>query len=309
MIICVDEEYLSTIGEEKSSELYCCATINGHLIDGMGASLDLIKASVDRHASTFQKEIIRTGKAIKLTKKLRQFLTTLQASQYEYDDLIRILSKPSKVLVENSVYEAPVYDNIIQLYCSDRIFGNLFAKLKLARNENRLVFDHSGGCGSVKGLLEQANADEYKSIAKYKFCTIIDRDADGPEYTKIQNIDKLLFFLAGKDSKTIRDSDIYTLNQPVYIWHMWYKREIENYFPNDHFERVGTDIAKWSSSPEDRNYKDLSCKGTGYHKNKLKDLVHGMSREKYEEGIKHFSVNDLMLSEFQILLLKFVKLI
>lgn len=308
MIICIDKDYLNTIGEVKASQLYCEALENGHFFDGKGDSMDVIRDSVEKHASSYQKELMKTGKTISLTGKLRKFLTTLKASDFSFDDLVRILNKPSKILVENSVYEGPVYDNMIQIYERDPSFRNLYLKLKEARKTGRLEYGHSGGFGNFLGLLEQADAEGYRGIAKYKFCTVIDRDADGPEYTRLSTRDSLFKFLSGKDSSQLGDDDIYTLKQSKYIWHMWYKREIENYFPDEQYERIGVHTYRWPAIPIDRNYKKIS-KGTGFSKDKLKDLTKGMSRELYEAGLQSFYHQGGRVSEIQLFLLKLVKLI
>lgn len=309
MIICIDEDYLATIGQARASQLYCDALQNGHYIDGKGRSLDLVREYVLAHASSYQKELMKTCKATSLTGKLRKYLTKLTAADFPYNELLNILTKPSIILVENSVNEGPVYDHLIQTYYRDPSFGSLYQKLKEARKSCRLEYANGGGCGNFVGLLKLANANNYKNISKYKYCTVIDRDANGPEYTLIQNRDNLFKLLSGKDKTTLQDDDIYTLEQPEYIWHMWYKREIENYFPDEHFQRIhSVDLAKWPTLPIDRNYKKLS-EGTGFKKDKLKELTTGMSREKYEKGVKVFQCQGISISELQLFLLKLVKLI
>lgn len=308
MIVCIDEGYLTTIGNARASQLYCEALDKGHYFDGNATCMEMMRASVNDHASTFQKEMMKTGRSMNLTGKLRQFLTRLNASDFSFDDLLRILTKPSRILVENSMYEGPVYDHMMRTYYRDPSFGNLYAKLKIARDNGFLTYEHGGGCSHFKGLLEQAELDDYKGISKYKFCTIIDRDADGPEYKLIETRNNLFKYLADKSNSNLEDNDIYTLDQQKYIWHMWYKREIENYFPDTHFKRIGVDPDNWPQLPEDRNYKKLS-EGTGFKKDKLKNLTDGMSREKYEEGLKMFHCNGYKMSELQLFLLKLVKLI
>lgn len=308
MIVNVDEEYLKSIGEARSSQLYCDIETYGHYIECFSNVKETMLNHVRKHASTFQRELISTGRSMNLTGKLRRYLTSLNASDFTFDDLLKVLTKPSQILVENSVNEGSVYDNMIQTYSRDTLFASLFQKLKVARNNGRLQYRHAGGCGNIEGLLRQADDDEYDGIAKHKFCVVIDRDADGPEYMLIQRKDNMLKFLSGKDSAHLEDADVYSLDQPLYNWHMWYKREIENYFPEEHFARVGADLSTEPTVPADRNYKKLSGI-RGYSKENLKDLTFGMSREKYETGLKSFYVNQQKVSELQLFLLKLVKLI
>lgn len=88
---------------------------------------------------------------------------------------------------------------------------------------------------------------------------------------------------------------------------MWYRRAIENYFPKERYEEIGVPI-------EDEELSDYINIGKiykthGYDKSLLPKLAEKMSRSMYERNLKRFNVNDVNMSEFQLLLLKFVKLV
>ena len=107
----------------------------------------------------------------------------------------------------------------------------------------------------------------------------------------------------------MNDSDVYTLKQPGgWTWHMWYKRAIENYFPEEKYTELGVNVDEAVHSPYKYDYFNIG-KIYGYKKSMVPDLSHRMSRADFEKVVKHFIVDGVQMSEIQLLLLKFVKLV
>jgi hypothetical protein len=89
---------------------------------------------------------------------------------------------------------------------------------------------------------------------------------------------------------------------------MWYKRSIENYFPNASYEAIGVNVAQLPVDRVDRDYYNFS-QVNGYKKSHLSSLTYGMKRTDYEKELETFTVNGEQMTELQLLLLKLVKII
>ena len=91
---------------------------------------------------------------------------------------------------------------------------------------------------------------------------------------------------------------------------MWYKRSIENYFPNEAYVAANMDPSSIKETGKQRDYVKITKYNiSGYDKNKLQSLTLTMSRKQYEDNLKHFYFNDEELSELQLFLLKLVRII
>lgn len=312
MIFKIDNNYATTILGATLSDLCCKMMEKGHFIDCDGKTLSLIAQSIQDNASKTQTECFTKYKGFNITSELRKYLTTIlvDGTHYSLDELDRILSKESRVLVENGPYEWDVYKSIISVFQRDRQFGNLFRLLVLARNRDYLTDLHCGGYSMVKPMVEQQEQGDYKNVFAEKSCIVFDRDTD--DSTSFDSNKNALFqMLCNKDSDSVVDQDVYVLNQTPYHWHMWYKREIENYLTDNYYEDNGVDISGFPVNLQQRDYfKITSESARGYQKSKLSAIAGEMSRADYESlGLRTFTVNSLQISELQLFLLKLVKII
>lgn len=312
MILKVDNEFFEKFKEPDIADICYYAAEYGHFIDTIPPNRMKLQQNVNLHCSTSQKDIFKYAKKrfSHLTSEHRQYLTTINGSSYDIDTLKRILKSPARLLLENMMYEEPVYKCMISSYKHDRTFGNMFAMLEMAIKKNWIEFAHGGGFGSFEKYLITMDKGEYKSIAKLKFCTIMDRDQDSAILPT--NRDSLFRYLSdGKDHESLEDSDIYTLTFQGCVWHLWYKRAIENYFPDKCYIACGYNPAViWPPIPADRNYKKIITEGIGkFQKEDLSCLPLSMSRKDYEIGLQHFNIEGKDISELQLFLLKLVKII
>jgi len=312
MILRIDKDFMAKFADNDIAELCYYVAAYGHFFDTEADIKISLVEKVGAYCGANQRKVFKDAyfRCTHLTSEHRQFLTTIDGKRYDYKTLKSILTSPGRLLCENMMYESPVYKNMIGAYKHDRDFGNMFILLEKAKNNGWLRFANGGGYGGFKGYLEDMDKGEYKNIAKLKFCTLIDRDTDtGALPANRKNL--FAFLSGGKDETTLQDTDIYTLDFGSYIWHIWYKRAIENYFPDRQYMRIGCDPSVvWNSPIADRNCKKANTAGQGaFSKNKLSDLAIGMSRDDYEEGLQHFIVDGKGMSELQLFLLKLVKII
>lgn len=312
MIFKIDHNYATTIQGATLSDLCCKMMEHGHFIDCDKNTFEVISKSIKENASTTQKEWFMTFKGFSITAELRKYLTTISVDggNYSLDDMNRMIGKESRVLVENGPYEWDAFKKMIGVFERDRKYKNLFQLLVKARNNNYLSDLHCGGCGMIIARIKQQEQGEYKNVFAVKSCVVFDRDTiDNHSYSKEKN--GLFKLFCNKDSTTVTDNDIYALDQSPYYWHMWYKREIENYFTDDCYVEEGVDVTGFPTELDRRDYFAIDkSSAPGYDKHLLSSIAGHMSRVDYDTiAPKKFSVNGELLSELQLLLLKLVKII
>ena len=316
MIFKIDHNYATTIQGATLSDLCCKMMEHGHFIDCDGNTFALIAKSIQENASTTQSDCFKKFKGFSssgcLTRELRAYLTTIivDGDAYSLDDLERIICKESYVLLENGPYEWEVYKTMMSVYQRDRQFGNLFQLLVLARNKGFLASLNCGGYGMVKPMIEQQEQGAYENVFSEKSCIVFDRDTND-DVSFDSNKNALFQLFCNKKSDTVTDQDVYTLNQNPYHWHMWYKREIENYLTNDHYEENGIDTSGFPQSLQQRDYFKITPESApGYQKSKLFSIAEKMNKADYDSmGLKMFFMNGINMSEIQLFLLKLVKII
>ena len=316
MIFAIDSNYAKSIQGATLSDLCCKMMEYGHYIDCDGKTFEIITQSIQRNASTTQLDCFKKFKGFSLsgclTRELRTYLTTVKVDgkAYSLDDIERIICKESRVLLENGPYEWDVYKTMMSVYQRDRQFGNLFQLLVLARNKGFLTDLNCGGYGMVKPMIEQQEQGAYENIFSEKSCIVFDRDTND-DVSFDSNKNALFHLFCNKKSDTVTDQDVYTLNQNPYHWHMWYKREIENYLTNDHYEENGIDTSGFPQSLQQRDYFKITPESApGYQKSKLFSIAEKMNKADYDSmGLKMFFVNGVNMSEIQLFLLKLVKII
>lgn len=312
MIAYISTKFATTIDSKWLSKICCGIIANGHYISCDALTQKLLIDIVNKEGSTFEKELIHSNKPFDFSKEEQTYMTTISLEDFSKEQCEILFGKASILLMENSVYEWDVYVHIIETYKRDNLHSNLIKKIKIAINNNRLSCSHGGGFSQYQQLIEQQEKYIYLGVGKYKICALLDSDRDAVDASIPKDKTKLCGFLLGETIQDIVNFDInkiYLLNQPQYVWHMWYKRAIENYFPNSAYNAVGMDTSNVVEECEIRDYLKLSDLIQGYSKDKLSQLTSSMSRNDYEKNLKHFNVNGEELSEIQLFLLKLVRII
>lgn len=308
MIFNVSQDYCATLSASERSELYSNIIAYGHYVDCDSGVRETFYQSVKDCGSKIQREMIKKDPSLRLNRQTRQYLTVMMVSDFSKAQLELLIKKPARLMVENKVNEGPVYRSMIGTYANgDRSYRNPFIKLHQALKDGMLDFENGGGCSAYDQQMRSLNENEYRDVAKHKICMLADRDTE-IENTFDQQKNPLFEMCCGKKYDEMTEADVYTLNMTGYIWHMWYKRAIENYFPDSQFAAIGADMTTMPAIPADRNYKKLGDI-IGYHKNQLPKLVEKMSYTMYENGLKHFYPDGKDMSELQMFLLKMVKII
>lgn len=309
MIFEIDNKLLERFQGARLSDIVCDIMTRYHFISCRPNIRKYIETSIKENASTTHYELFKTYQGFSIPTNLPKYLTTINLSNYNDAQIFAIIQKPSWLLVENELNEWPVYKHMIKKYLHDRTYGKYYEMLYRAIDKT-LVPHSCGGYGQFEQTLRDYNAAHlYCNTLHLKSCTLVDRDTNDETYYD-QNKTSIYKFLSGKEINNVNEltnGDIFSLNQPHYIWHMWYKRAIENYFPKECFKNIAIDLNKIPDDPKERDY--LKYDESIYNKKDLPKLTQNMSYSKYEENIKKFPYYGGTISELQLFLLKLVKII
>lgn len=316
MIFHLTNSFLDSLPGDDLCE-FCSKIIEkAHFIlTDSGDDLQKIKVAINTHGSTKDKKRLEV-----YVSKL--FPTKLQKTYYHtYTPVIGedlqwlkwLAEKPGYLIMENSHHEWDLYKYFIELYKRDKDFGSLFVELWSAFDDYRIEPRHAGG---FTGMIKEKNKITRRpSIGNHyvnqKAMMLFDRDTD--DNTSFDKNKKKLFqHLCRKSHNTLQDSDVYTLAQPTMIWHMWYKRAIENYIPLSHYQSLGMTpkpsvlpILQWDYLKINEDSMEE------YEKSKLADLKDsGLGRVDLERGMKNFYCREAgkEITEMQLFLLKLVRI-
>ncbi|MBE9056190.1 hypothetical protein [Sphaerospermopsis sp. LEGE 08334] len=173
-----------------------------------------------------------------LTKLYRNHLTHLpignNSGEIHPQDAYKILTERSKIIVENGINDWKFVWGICQKYSNSKIKRkSIYKLLNKAISQEMIEPDHAGGIGDVLKITERwINADRYHNIYQYKLMAIFDSDREIRNGFKTPHIDKIGFFKK-REIKNIQESDYEYEPNDLIIWHILYKRKIENYIPLD----------------------------------------------------------------------------
>ncbi|MDE5758621.1 MAG: hypothetical protein K2H85_08415, partial [Allobaculum sp.] len=290
MIFQLNKDFVDSLSGEDLSE-FCSKIVKGlHFLCAENSdTLMTIKTAIESHGSSKQKRLFKSYNRFKPTSLQRKYyMTYTPCVGCDMVWLEWLAEKPGYLIMENSHNEWDVYKFIIEAYKNDREFGNLYKELKNACDEYRIEPRHGGGSN---GLISEKNRitpypKQGYTYVNLKSLILFDRDTNDHTYYDI-NKNKLFKHLCRKNHTTIRETDIYSLNQPAGNWHMWYKRAIENYFDDECYSKSGIGPVEPAGCPRDY-FKIDDGSVSNYEKNKLSVLASHASRERLENGLMSF---------------------
>lgn len=274
----------------------------------------LMDAAVEKDGDTRLKTLwkaYRKTAAFKPSVEFQTFLSPVEVTaDFPMEKLLYLAKGTAYVLMENGNYEWDVYCRMADIYSRNSPIKNLAAQLRDAMERRSILGRHAGGrdqlLPSYNSLVKEL--DKPRDWLDHKTVTLFDRDTD--DDTCFCGYNSTLFkHFCGKDHTAVRNEDIYTLDQPLPRWHMWYRRSIENYFDKACYADCGMDL---SAAPDDDSFyyfkiDDSSCRH--YKKSLIGTLADKIGKERLERGLKRFRWREYEFSELQLFLLKLVKII
>ena len=253
----------------------------------------------------------------------------LSLGEIHPNDAYKIISERSKIIVENGINDWKFIQGICQKYNSGKAKRrSIYQLIEDAIKNESLESEHSGGTGEIVKIAERwLSSNRYRDIFKYKLMAIFDSDkAINNNYTT-PNKSKIEFFKQ-RDITIIQPTDYEYEPTDRFIWHILYKRKIENYIPlNILFQNITSINDQQKSDLTNKSNDELDFieygKGEGQFnigisEKKIKEefpkiFLYPFSFNDFEERCKHHKVYlaeaNEEISELEQLLLKIAKII
>lgn len=329
MIVHIGREFLNLNDAQKEENVVEIVAIldHGHFLKMDADIKEAVINIVDTKLANCQKSLFyeASEEYLSPSKNMQRWLRTLEFYNFTKDQRKVLLLKPSELLVENAPNEWPVYKKICQAYSVDNDYSSIFQYVERALSASEGINgEQAGGKTEIPAMIDYKEKNEFHDLYKYKVCVLFDRDTDDDNSFAPDNM-KLFKKLAGKSHEEIANEDIYKLNfGEDYVWHSWYKRAIENYFPKEEYERLALDMSDYPNDANKYDYIKFPIESTKewkdkhktkkdkekakYEKVMMKEIGKDMKRSDYERNLKSFDVDGLNLSEFQLFLLKLAKI-
>lgn len=311
MIIKISEQYAQSCNAQQLSDIASAAIAHKHHIKCGARAFSLINAAISANGSTTQRQLLMSYRGFQPTAQQEKHMSTMDLDNVHdsAEAIISMLEAPSDFYTENGIYEWDFYSTLPETYKTDRKYKNIFKLVSDAMKNGRIRPVHCGGYTLMPELVSQKSEEFPDNTYKYKCILVFDRDTDN-DMSFSTNQNSLFQFLCGKNASDVTDNDVYSLSQPSFVWHCWYKREIENYFPDRLYSSMGVNTSAIPADATLRDYFKISNQCQGYHKSMIKTFAKSMGRSVYETNLKTFPLEDgESVSEFQLLLLKMAKII
>jgi hypothetical protein len=332
--------------QAKLAEILVKLTENRHFVDTTSVSTIFFKGGkysfnetdlAKSHLSTIRKvqleeyldSIIR--KSTYVTQLHKRFLTQLvigeNRGEIHPNDAFKIISERSKIILENGINDFKFIVGVCQKYTNHKQRGSIYQLIKQAIDNEDLEHDNAGGIGEiVKRINYWRDAKRFDNIYIYKLITVFDSDKlSKNDYTQTNKA--LLKFLKCKASLSGLPSDYYYELSDKLIWHMWYKKKLENYVPLSVLKTniailTPPQIANLESKTDDElDFIEYNKENIGIGKSNIKDhfpemFLTNFSFGELEKKCEHHKVrvetaNGVfeLISEMEEVLIKIAKII
>lgn len=314
MIVKIERDFLNVTESELKDNFIdlCNIAAVGHYLDVDKNITDNLLESAEKYAGdTYCSFIAEAMLKFSNEKSLRSYLTTVRFSDYTREQRRCLLQKPSELLLENSANEWEIYRSLIDYYAKGNKYKNVMTYLQWAIKRDLIEPAHLGGIYQLPAELSQKECI-YKNMYRHKVCVVFDRDtATGDDIDKTK---KAVFasLCNGIDISQVNNELVYRLDyDDEYVWHMWYKRMVENYFPKEQYEKHGVDTSSFKDhlSYDYQKFDEKKDYPKGYKKIMMKEIANGMTRQYFEDNTQHFTINGEDMSEITLLLLKIAKIV
>lgn len=164
-------------------------------------------------------------------KHLTHIVVGLDESNKEIhpSNAINIIKERSKIIIENGINDWKFIQGISQKYSGSKMSRkSIYALVDKAIKFERIEAENAGGVGEIKKVIERWMGNiRYVNIFRYKLMVMFDSDRkQSDEMTPHK--DKIMYI----KGKAIDDfSNCFYEDTDLLVWHILYKKKIENYVP------------------------------------------------------------------------------
>jgi hypothetical protein len=239
------------------------------------------------------------------------------------ENAYRIITERSKLIVENGINDWKFIRGICNKYSSGKKIKrrSIYQLLDRAIEKGLLESDNAGGIGEITKIAQRwIEDDRYHKIYQYKLMAIFDSDRKIAG-NQTPHLKKIEYF---KKTQLENNKMIGYEPSDLIIWHVLYKRKIENYLPlNVMFDWITsiTDDLRNSLNNKTENELDFieyGISNIGIGDSKIKEqfpdiFIKSFSYRDLEQRCEHHKIllpeTNELVSEIEQVLLKIAKII
>jgi hypothetical protein len=234
----------------------------------------------------------------------------------------KIITERSKVIVENGINDWKFIRGLCQKYSSSGKTkrSSIYKLLDQAIKDEIIESENCGGVGELTKVIQRwIDSDRYQDIFKYKLMAIFDSDKQDSNGFVTPHTSQIKYL---KVQETLTNYEYEPTD--LIIWHILYKRKIENYMPLDILLSNINSITQAQKSDllnkthNELDFIEYSEANIGRGKSKIKDqfpemFLASFSYREIEKRCEHHKIflpeaNEL-ISEIEQILLKMAKII
>lgn len=238
----------------------------------------------------------------------------------------KIITERSKVIVENGINDWKFIKGICQKYSSCKMTRkSIYQLLNRAIKDEVLEPENCGGIGEITKVTQKwINSNRYENIYQYKLMAIFDSDKQDSNKFITPHKSKIQYFKKLENISAIQSFDYEYEPTDLIIWHILYKRKIENYIPlNVLFANVKLMTTKQETelnakTDHELDFIEYNQDNIGLSGQKIKEqfpemFLSDFTYRDFEQRCKHHKIflqeaNELV-SEMEQILLKIAKII
>lgn len=152
---------------------------------------------------------------------------------------LKLLQEPSKVILENGTNDWHFINGLIIKYSKYKKRKSIYKYLLKAVENKWIISENAGGKGQIIPRIRDLRLNRYEFIFGYKLMVLMDSDRNKPDDLHADS-KKIIEYLK---NSLIPPALAQWENTDLVVWHILYKREIENYVPLEVLqENLGDDI-------------------------------------------------------------------
>jgi len=224
---------------------------------------------------------------------LTHFTIGINSGEIHPNDAYKIIIERSKIIVENGINDWKFIKGICQKYSNRGKRQSIYQLLYQAIKKGIIESDHAGGIGEVTKITQRWIDDaRYHNIYKYKLMAVFDSDKQISNGFETPHTSKIEYFKRKKIT-SIQSSDYKYETSDLIIWHILYKRKIENYIP---FKILFANIPSINQVHQDnlRNKKEEELDFIEYNQNNI-----GIGESKIKDQFPEMFLDDFSYRDLE----------
>lgn len=269
-----------------------------------------------------------TGDSVYITQLHKAYLTEIIIgygnNEIAPEIVQQIIDKPSKVILENGTNDWKFVKGVVAKYKKHSERGSIYKLINNSIENRTLQPEHAGGSNIKPRIISLIVDQRYDIFFKYKLYVLFDSDRNTSNTISQKHL-KLIHFLKSELNVDDLINNLYHDTDFV-IWHMLYKREIENYIPCKMLSVLGDSVVNNLSQLTEEEYDFMDIEKEAYKIDKKIDtkeilpdifLNPSLNREMLEDRCKHHKLRksnnvnhvETEISELEYILLDLARII